>query len=146
MLKLQYFGHQQTNHRKSPWCWKRSRAEEEGVRGWESSPLDRKELDTAGWLNNHHSRYCVLASGRARRTSLGFGVFPGSSFFLATPWACGILVPPSRDWTHTPLQWKPGILTTGLPGKSLGYFWTHSDWFFQINLRMILPDFHRNFD
>ena len=25
---------------------------------------------------------------------------------------------PTRDWTSAPLQWKLGILTTGLPGKS----------------------------
>ena len=26
---------------------------------------------------------------------------------------------PTRDGTHVPLQWKGGVLTTSLPGKSL---------------------------
>ena len=37
-LKLQYFGHlmwTDDSLEKSPWCWKRLREEEEGVRGWD---------------------------------------------------------------------------------------------------------------
>ena len=37
-------------------------------------------------------------------------------FFLAVP--CGILVPWPGIEPH-PLHWKPGVLTTGLPGNSL---------------------------
>ena len=33
--------------------------------------------------------------------------------------ACGIS---TRDQTHAPLQWERGVLTTGLPGKSLDFF------------------------
>ena len=47
------------------------------------------------------------------RSPLGFLFF----FFLF--WmhllTCGILVP----WPGTPLHWKPGVFTTGLPGKAL---------------------------
>ena len=36
-LKLQYFSHlMRTAHWKRPWCWERLRAEEEGIRGWDS--------------------------------------------------------------------------------------------------------------
>ena len=48
-LKLWYFGHlmQTGAHWKSPWCWERLRAEEEGVRGWDgrmASPMQWTEL------------------------------------------------------------------------------------------------------
>ena len=33
--------------------------------------------------------------------------------------ACG-LFPPPQGWNPSPLQWKLGFLTTGLPGKSCG--------------------------
>ena len=39
-------------------------------------------------------------------------------FFLVHCVACGIL-----DRTKGPLQWKHGVLTTGPPGKSKGYFY-----------------------
>ena len=38
-------------------------------------------------------------------------------FGCTTHLACGILVPDQR-WSPSPLQWKHGVLTTGLPGKS----------------------------
>ena len=43
-------------------------------------------------------------------------------FSLHHVWHLGTLVPPTRGWTHTPLQWKPGVLTTGPPGKFLAWF------------------------
>ena len=80
-LKLQYFGHLMLtpDNWKSPWCWKRLQAEEEGVRGWDGwwhhrcnehdlgqtsgdgegqrglvccSLWGHKELDTTGRLNS----------------------------------------------------------------------------------------------
>ena len=43
-------------------------------------------------------------------------------FLIFTFWshhtARGVLAP-TRDRTHAPLQWKHGVLTTALPGKSL---------------------------
>ena len=32
---------------------------------------------------------------------------------------------PTRDRTHTPLQWKRGVLTAGPPGKSLINYFKH---------------------
>ena len=73
----------QTTHWKSPWYWERSRAEEEGVRGWDGrmaspmqltwtwansgrwwgtgkpvmlQPMGHKESDMTGQLNNNNNR------------------------------------------------------------------------------------------
>ena len=54
-----------------------------------------------------------------------FHIFANTCFFVLFFWpliaACGILVP----WTgikHVPLHWEHGVLTVGLPGKSLFLF------------------------
>ena len=40
-------------------------------------------------------------------------------FFWSCPEACGILVPQPDIEPTSPLHWKCGVLTIGLPGKSL---------------------------
>ena len=47
----------------------------------------------------------------------GFSSQDHVSFFLATPHGTWDLSSPMRDRMH-PLQWKRGVLTTELPGKS----------------------------
>ena len=39
--------------------------------------------------------------------------------FVVAPRGMWNLCSPPRDWTCTPLNWKGGVLTTGLPRKSL---------------------------
>ena len=39
-------------------------------------------------------------------------------FVLAAPHGLQDLSSPTRDLTRAPLQWKPGVLATGLPGNS----------------------------
>ena len=81
MLKLHYFGYLmwRVTHWKSPWCWERSRAGEEDVRGWDGwmasqnpgdgegqgglaccSPWGCKESDTTARLNNNTDILCVF--------------------------------------------------------------------------------------
>ena len=74
---------EQLTYWKSPWCWERLRAEEEGIRGWDGwftspnghalgqtlgdgegqgglaccSPWGRKELDMTGQLNNSNLKF-----------------------------------------------------------------------------------------
>ena len=45
-------------------------------------------------------------------------VLSSFSLYLAAPGSMQDLYSPTRDWTHNPLHWERGILTTGLPGKS----------------------------
>lgn len=47
---------------------------------------------------------------------------PPPAFFDSHHVACGILIPP-LGIKPVPLQWKCGILITGLPGKSLMPFY-----------------------
>ena len=59
-LKLQYFGHwcRELTHWKSPWCWKRLRAEgEEGIRGWDGWMTSPKQWK---WIWANLGRWWVM--------------------------------------------------------------------------------------
>ena len=55
-------------------------------------------------------------------TSLWFSTYTLDSFFFGQAIGTWDLNSLTRDWTHTPLQWKYVVLTTGQPGNSLGFF------------------------
>lgn len=72
--------------------------------------------------------------------------------FLATLWGLWDPSSPTRDWTFAPLQWKHGVLTPGLPGKSLpsyfDYFVKYWIWWFNIMwcwLSLKIIDFIQSF-
>ena len=81
----------------------------------------------------HSSRSGRRGRGKSRKSILNltdievlFLLFYNNCF-LGHACSSQDLNSPTRDWTHTPLQWKhPWVLTTGLPGNSLkSYFNWH---------------------
>ena len=62
--------------------------------------------------------------------------------FLDTPLAMCMrdLSSPTRDRTHVPLQWKLGVLTTGLPGNSLCLtYWGTTEMFSTVTEPFYIP-------
>ena len=63
---------------------------------------------------------CPLVQALRGQGFIFFSFFQFLFYFFASPRSVWDLSYPLRDRTRGPLHWQPGVLTTGLPGKSRG--------------------------